>query len=87
MAGGSPFEIYNVFGLKVPRYQLAGYTLAAYFGIYFTVSTINSFKPPKPITYESPAEEDYVKRYIHYAHEEAKKPVLLRAPFTGSINN
>eukprot|EP00842_Homolaphlyctis_polyrhiza_P001099 jgi/Hompol1/1990/HPOL_002111-RA len=82
MAGGSPFEIYNLFGLKVPRYQMAGGMIAIYVALFATNSWLSSLKPKPPIKFESKAEEDFVKKYIHHAHQEAHKPVLLRTPFS-----
>ncbi|KAJ8331465.1 hypothetical protein QVD99_001736 [Batrachochytrium dendrobatidis] len=82
MAGGTPFEIFNIFGAKLPRYQV----VAIVIGIYATGITglvqYNKFKATPPIKFDSVDEEDFVKKYIHHHHEEFKKPALLRSPFS-----
>ncbi|KAI8913424.1 hypothetical protein EDD86DRAFT_200516 [Gorgonomyces haynaldii] len=82
MAGGNPFEIYNLFGFKVPRYRVALYTIGLYAGIFFTISTLNGMKGPAPVTFESPEQEKWAKEYAAFKQHESHKPLLLRSPFT-----
>ncbi|KAJ3112826.1 hypothetical protein HDU96_004127 [Phlyctochytrium bullatum] len=80
---GNPFETYTIAGAKVPRYKLALFGILGYVTLYFGYSTYSKFQPRKPIRFESKEEEDYVKRYIKHAHEEAHKPVFVRQPYGG----
>ncbi|TPX67769.1 hypothetical protein SpCBS45565_g03569 [Spizellomyces sp. 'palustris'] len=83
MAGGNPFDPYNIAGLKVPRYKVALYGIIGYVALLTGVIQYKKMQPPAPIVYESKEEEGYVKRYIQHMEGELKKPVLVRQPFTG----
>jgi hypothetical protein len=84
MAGGNPLALYNVAGLKIPRYRMAIICLGIYVGIYAGFSIKGKFAPPKPLTYESKEQEEYVKKYLEHHEQEAHKPKLLREKYTGS---
>ncbi|KAJ3296462.1 hypothetical protein HK104_001601 [Borealophlyctis nickersoniae] len=81
MAGGNPFEPYNVFGIQIPKYKLVGYMLLIYATGITAVVQYKKRQPPAPITFDSPEEESWVKKYVQYRKEEKKKPVLVQEPF------
>ncbi|KAI8801197.1 hypothetical protein BJ742DRAFT_838174 [Cladochytrium replicatum] len=83
MAGGNPYEPYHVFGRQVPRYKVALYVMAFY-GVGITaIIQYNKAKPIPAVTYESKAEESFVKKYIAHAHRDSHKPALARTNYTG----
>ncbi|KAJ3183898.1 hypothetical protein HDU87_006016 [Geranomyces variabilis] len=84
MAGGNPYEAYNVAGMKIPRYKMALYGMVGYAVLVTGILQYRKMQPPTPIAYESKEEESYVKRYISYMEKELNKPELLRKPFTGA---
>ncbi|KAI8894351.1 hypothetical protein BC833DRAFT_624039 [Globomyces pollinis-pini] len=82
MAGGNPMEIFNIAGLKVQRYKLVAYFLAG--SAAFVTAKIQYSKltaKPAPVTFDSPEQEAFVKRYIAHKENESHKPVLARAAF------
>ncbi|KAJ1562027.1 hypothetical protein HK096_002397 [Nowakowskiella sp. JEL0078] len=82
MAGGNPFEPYHIAGFVVPRYRLA----LIYFGLFGAGIAGLILKPskPVPITFESKAEESFVKKYIDHHHHEEHKPSILRTTYKGN---
>ena len=57
--------------------------MLGYIGVFVGVKSYFKFKAKAPISFESPEEENYVKRYIAHHGKESHKPELLRLPFTG----
>ncbi|KAI8847422.1 hypothetical protein BC829DRAFT_363014, partial [Chytridium lagenaria] len=80
---GDPYEPYVIGGLKVPRYRVALFGILAYAGIYMVNKTYSSFQPKAPIKFENAQEEEFVKKYIKHAHEEAHKPAFVRQSYAG----
>ncbi|KAJ3261519.1 hypothetical protein HK103_005354 [Boothiomyces macroporosus] len=85
MAGGNPYEIFNVFGLKIHRYRVVLYTVGIYAGIYYSVTKYNQLKAKPPVSFESKQQEDYVKRYIAHKEHNDHLPALLRTKFDERI--
>ena len=89
MAGGSPFEIYRIFGLQIPRYKVTSVTQVALYvmGIYTGGAVLYSNLGRKTVetTFESKEEEMYVQKYIQHAEKELEKPVLLRTRYQGTV--
>lgn len=82
MAGGSPFEINDIFGLKVQRYKVAMYVMGIYGGIFFAVSQYNKWKPQAAVKFDSKEQENYANAYVKHAEHESHKPELLRTKFS-----
>ncbi|KAJ3043543.1 hypothetical protein HK097_001719 [Rhizophlyctis rosea] len=81
MAGGNPFEPYDVFGLKVPRYKMAAYGIVGYTILITGVVIKKKMAPKTPITFDSPEEEAWVKKYITFRKAELHKPLLVQQKF------
>ncbi|KAH6561025.1 hypothetical protein BASA50_006072 [Batrachochytrium salamandrivorans] len=81
MAGGSPFEIYNIFGTKLPRYQVSAIVIGVYATALVGLIQYNKYKTQPPLKLEA-EEASFVEKYIHHHHADSKKPVLLRTPFS-----
>ncbi|TPX64732.1 hypothetical protein SpCBS45565_g05656 [Spizellomyces sp. 'palustris'] len=78
---GNPYDTYNVFGFKIPRYKLALYTVLGYTGIIVGYLEYRKHRPPPPIEIPDKEEEEFVKRYVVWRLDELKKPELVRRPF------
>ncbi|KAI9324358.1 hypothetical protein BDR26DRAFT_275663 [Obelidium mucronatum] len=81
MSIGNPYEAYQIAGASIPRYRVALGVFATFFGLFVANKTYSSFQPRAPILFSSKEEENYVKRYIHHAHEEAHKPKFIRETY------
>ncbi len=55
--------------------------VALYAALGFAAIQSSKAKPPAPITFESPAQERWVSRYVAHKRAEEAKPVLVRKPF------
>lgn len=81
MAGGSPFELFNIFGLQVQRYKVVMYMLGLCGATYAGAKAYGSLKPtPQPV-FESKDQKDWIKKYMDFTRKENEKPELLRTPF------
>ncbi|KAJ3092777.1 hypothetical protein HK102_003040 [Quaeritorhiza haematococci] len=70
MAGGSPFDPYTVFGMKLPKWQVSGYMML-FFAVGITgFIQYKKLQPPAPLKLEQ-EEADFVKKYIQKKKEDA----------------
>ncbi|KAJ3035670.1 hypothetical protein HDV00_003556 [Rhizophlyctis rosea] len=81
MAGGNPFEPYHVAGLKIPRYKMAMYGIFAYAALIIGYKQYSALQPKPPVTFDSPEEEAWVRKYVSFQKAELHKPLLVREKF------
>jgi hypothetical protein len=56
--------------------------IMGFYGVLaFGITKYNSLKPKPPIAFESAEQESFVKKYVAFAKEESKKPLLVRESF------
>ncbi|RKO99201.1 hypothetical protein CXG81DRAFT_14837 [Caulochytrium protostelioides] len=83
MSIGNPHDTLAVFGRQVPRWKVGYYVLGMYAGIYGMAKLYGSFQSAPARVFESPEQEQFVRRYVEFAEGESKKPLQVRRDFQG----